>query len=640
MKKKSTSRSAFLNLRLLTGTFLVLTGVFLALIGSGVANFGVAQAQQNSSNTNSVNLQLLPPGFDCGQIGKLGIDRQENLGAGLIMIACGLSPGGSAAVFGETSPIVQEMLAPLFGGTDVDEITGGETFAHVTQSETYTLANPDNPNQIVVTFNDSRTASNCYAGGSFSADGGATFTRLTPSPFCSGHGTNFGDPVTLYNKPTSTFYAVFIATGCGGFGLGSWKSTDGGATWSAGPCVHNNSNDDRESGWSDNNPASPFFGRMYVVFNDFNVGAGALKIRYSTDNGLTWPNERTLGNGNPFIRNTQITGDVDGTIYVAGMNEGFNGGLAGPRSNKIYRSTDGGNTWTNTYTSPNFTPAGRVNCGVNPYFVCMYPDSNSGFVGSWRHMGWGEPAALNGVVSYVYTQHGAGSDPADVMYIRSTDNGVTFAAPVKLNTDSTTRAQWQPNLSVSPDGSLFSMWYDERDTTGPCQLGNPAVPCYRMYARQSIDNGATWLPDAPFSDVISPLPGQPDGTVQPNYQGDYDYGSAILGQHVTSWVDGRVTINNQAQQNTFFDAQGGGGGGDIVLDFRLKTNGTKHQVNLQWSPADGGNMNILRNGQVVATVPDNGQAKSSLGTHTGTFIFQVCETDSGDCSNEVTVVVP
>jgi hypothetical protein len=77
-----------------------------------------------------------------------------------------------------------------------------------------------------------------------------------------------------------------------------------------------------------------------------------------------------------------------------------------------------------------------------------------------------------------------------------------------------------------------------------------------------------------------------------------------------------------------------------VLDFRLKTNGTKHQVNLQWSPADGGTMNILRNGAVVATVPDNGAAKSNLGTHTGTFIYQVCETDSGDCSNEVTVVVP
>jgi hypothetical protein len=84
----------------------------------------------------------------------------------------------------------------------------------------------------------------------------------------------------------------------------------------------------------------------------------------------------------------------------------------------------------------------------------------------------------------------------------------------------------------------------------------------------------------------------------------------------------------------------GGGGGAIVLDFRLKTQGNKHQVNLQWSPADGGNMNLLRNGAVVATIPDNGKTKTNLGTRTGTFIYQVCETDSGDCSNEVTVVVP
>jgi hypothetical protein len=82
------------------------------------------------------------------------------------------------------------------------------------------------------------------------------------------------------------------------------------------------------------------------------------------------------------------------------------------------------------------------------------------------------------------------------------------------------------------------------------------------------------------------------------------------------------------------------GGGDIVLTTLLKTQGNKHQVALRWSPADGGNVNILRNGAVVATTPDDGRASSNLGTHTGTFTYQVCETDSGDCSNEVTVVVP
>src|SRR5207302_1899862 len=83
--------------------------------------------------------------------------------------------------------------------------------------------------------------------------------------------------------------------------------------------------------------------------------------------------------------------------------------------------------------------------------------------GYWRHEGWGQPGAYNSVVHLVYDQHGTGSDPADTYYIRSTDKGVTFGTPVKLNTDSTTRPNWQPNLSVSPAGTVFATWYDGRE---------------------------------------------------------------------------------------------------------------------------------------------------------------------------------
>src|SRR4030095_13348557 len=104
MKKKSASQSAFFNLRLLTGLFLVLTGVFLALLGFGAFS---AQAQsRNNAATRSVN-PLVPAGFDCSKIHELGIDVQENLRAGAIMIFCGQAEGGSASGFGETSPVVQ-----------------------------------------------------------------------------------------------------------------------------------------------------------------------------------------------------------------------------------------------------------------------------------------------------------------------------------------------------------------------------------------------------------------------------------------------------------------------------------------------------------------------------------------------------
>ena len=57
------------------------------------------------------------------------------------------------------------------------------------------------------------------------------------------------------------------------------------------------------------------------------------------------------------------------------------------------------------------------------------------------------------VVHYVYAARNAATgDPGDVFYIRSTDRGVTFSAPVQLNSNTDpTKAQWEPNISVSYD---------------------------------------------------------------------------------------------------------------------------------------------------------------------------------------------
>ena len=78
-------------------------------------------------------------------------------------------------------------------------------------------------------------------------------------------------------------------------------------------------------------------------------------------------------------------------------------------------------------------------------------------------------------------------------------------------------------------------------------------------------------------------------------------------------------------------------GESITLDARVVRQGGIRIVVLSWSPADGGSVSVLRNGVVVATTDDDGTVKDKLGTQAGTFTYQVCETDSGDCSNEVTV---
>ena len=97
MKKKSASKSAFFNLRVLLGLCVVLAGVFLALAGLGTFSAitaNSAQAQQQKHRI--IDIKGLPPGFDCSKIHELGIDKMENFRAGRIMIACGAAQGGGS----------------------------------------------------------------------------------------------------------------------------------------------------------------------------------------------------------------------------------------------------------------------------------------------------------------------------------------------------------------------------------------------------------------------------------------------------------------------------------------------------------------------------------------------------------------
>src|SRR5439155_22141030 len=109
----------------------------------------------------------------------------------------------------------------------VDLITAAESALHVTQSETFGWANADIPSQIVVASADSRGVfANPIniSGASVSTDGGATFVRLAaangPSPFQN----PLGDPVALFNKPSQTWFAIFLDPACGGQGIGGYQS--------------------------------------------------------------------------------------------------------------------------------------------------------------------------------------------------------------------------------------------------------------------------------------------------------------------------------------------------------------------------------------------------------------------------------
>ena len=84
---------------------------------------------------------------------------------------------------------------------------------------------------------------------------------------------------------------------------------------------------------------------------------------------------------------------------------------------------------------------------------------------------------------------------------------------------------------------------------------------------------------------------------------------------------------------------GGGGGDEITLTTSLRRHKGARLVNLSWTPSDGGRITVLRDGVFRDETNDDGRHQDRVNSgesHT----YQVCEVDSGDCSNEVTVQIP
>lgn len=433
-------------------------------------------------------------------------------------------------------------------GTDINLITGTETWPRVTQNEPAIWSHGTT---IVAAYNDSRGLSGIgpypsFGGVSVSTNGGATFTRL--NYFFNQFGRCGGRPSVFYSLKTGKWYVSFLSDLCGDYGIGLWESTNG-LNWAHTLCVvgPGTAVADGPSTWVDNNPGSAYYGRQYVAFNDFGSGTlpplGQIRSGFSVNNGTNWV--FSLMPPIPTRRAGKITGSRgnDGTVFLPILDES-GGGTNLTRVHYLARSTNGGGSWIFVQVT---APVRCPGLSTSGYWAGMYDAPQPAH---WWEMGWGQAGVgPGGVVHYTYSA--STTNPpydANIFYTRSADNGLTWSTPIQLNTDDSLQRQWNPSISVNSRGTVLITWYDERKSPGDLEY----------YGRASLDNGVTWGIDAPISDAPFRRPYQGDPLVATNFFGFYSFatfgddGDGDIAYH--AWVDGRVVLQNTyVQQDVFFD---------------------------------------------------------------------------------------
>jgi hypothetical protein len=337
--------------------------------------------------------------------------------------------------------------------------------------------NPKNTNELVAGSN----INNYY----YSTDGGLNWSE---NILTSTYGV-WGDPVIACDT-TESFYFFHLSNPPSGNWIDrivSQRVASPGAVWTNGGFAGLNGTKAQDKHWVTIDRSTNI---IYMTWTEFDVygsttptDSSRILFSKSLDQGQTW---------SPALKINQVSGDcvdedntVEGAVPALGPNGEVYVSWAGPLGIVFDKSLDGGQTWmaqdklvTTIPGGWDFGIAGIYRANGLPITAC---DTSGG--------------PNNGTIYINWTDQRNGIFNTDVWLVKSTDGGVTWSLPIKVNDDATQRQQFFTWMTIDQtNGNLWFVFYDRR---------NYSDNRTDVYMARSTDGGSTFenfkISDSPFT---------------------------------------------------------------------------------------------------------------------------------------------